>query len=83
MTARTRTLQAELRTVEAAGIAARTLVALPPSTLDPATVLGGTSYDATTVYDSSTVYTAVLTYELMRVYSGGSLVLRAYDSEVA
>lgn len=83
MSTRTAVLEADLATVPAVGIIPRTVVALPGSSLDPSVVIGGTVYDALTVYDATTPYFATYSHDELRVYVSGTLVLRAYDPEVA
>ena len=76
---RTRSLQADLATVPSVGIGSRSVVALPPSDLDPFEVVGGTAYDATTTYDATTRYVTEHLYGRMRVYISGTRILRDYD----
>ena len=78
---RTGTLQADLTTIPSpAYVTARTVVALPPSTLDPGTFVAGTLYDDTTTYDENTRYYAIHRFDQgMRVYVDGVRSLRAYD----
>ena len=84
MNPRSHVLEVDLATIpDGVGIAARTVVALPPSDLDPSIVVGGTGYDSTTAYDATTTYFATYLFDQMRVYVNGALVLRDYDPEVA
>lgn len=80
MTGVTTRLEARLRTIpNTTYVAARTVVALPPSDLDPRVTSGGTTYDGGTAYDEDTTYWGSYTYGLLRVDIQGTRITRAYD----
>ena len=71
MSTRTAALQADVATVAVNGATAATIVALPPSSLDP----DGTGYGG----GYSVGYFG---WRQMRVYAGGALVRRNYDPDI-